>query len=457
MVCVAWVLGGCAAPFGNTPQNPPITPEFVARSAMLRDAAGENVIAMSLSGGGMRAAAFAFGALQALAAPGEDNTGIDVFDDLTFISSVSGGSLTAAYFGLHGRDAFQTFRRKVLERDLERDMRVSLLSPANLLRLFSGGLNDRSNLAQTLHRDVFGEATFADLQRRRKPEIWINASDLYNRTPFAFIAPVFAALCSDLSKVHVAEAVAASMAVPLVFAPIVLQTHPEQCLTPLPAWAQQDAPGLAGQGLVRATAQALRNYRDPRRMRFVKLVDGGVTDNNGLSSVLIANAVSGTPYGPLEEAEAVRLRRMLFLVVDAGRPPAGDWAQQMEGPSAVDVALAAADTAVDSATRLGADAFARMVEQWRTRIVAYRCALNEAQLQRLLPQRAAWRCDDLQFFVGVIGFDALAPDQAERMKNMPTRLVLPKADIDAAIAAGQEATRASEALRQYLGRRSPVP
>ena len=452
---VALLLGGCATPFGNAPQNPPITAEFVARAAVPRNFEGENVIALSLSGGGMRAAAFAFGALQALADDGSG--GVDLFDDVTFISSVSGGSLTSAYFGLHGRDAFKQFRGQVLERDLERDMRMSLLSPANLLRLLSGGLNDRSNLASTLHCEVFGQATFADLHRRGKPEVWINASDLYNRTPFPFIAPVFAGLCSDLSQVHVADAVAASMAVPLVFAPVVMQTHPDKCLTPLPSWAERDVPGQAGQGLVRATAQALRNYRDPQRMRFVKLVDGGVTDNNGLSSVLIANAVSGTPYGPLEEAHAVRMKRMLFLVVDAGRPPAGDWAMQMEGPSAVDVALASADTAVDSATRLGADAFARMVEQWRTRIVAYRCTLTAAQLQRLVKPGGGWRCDDLQFSVGVVGFDGLAPERAERMKNMPTRLVLPKPDLDAAVAAGQEAARANEALRQYRAVRPRVP
>jgi len=281
-----------------------------------------------------------------------------VFDDLTFISSVSGGSLTAAYFGLHGREGFADFRSRVLDQDLERDMRMSMLSPVNIARLLAGGLNDRSNLAHVLHREVFGQATFAQLQRRGKPEIWINASDLYNRTPFPFIPPVFLGLCSDLSQFHIADAVAASMAVPLDFAPIVLQTHPDRCLTPLPPWALPEAQrragqaGQAGQGVVRATAQALLNYRDTHRMRYVKLVDGGITDNNGLSSILIARTVSGAPYGPLEEGQAVRARRLLFLVVDAGRPPAGQWAKTQNGPG-VEVALAAADAAVDSATRLG--------------------------------------------------------------------------------------------------------
>ena len=94
--------------------------------------------------------------------------------------------------------------------------------PTNLARLLAGGINDRSNLAATLDADVFGGATFADLYRRNKPDVWINATDLYNRTPFPFIPPVFAALCSDLSRLRVSEAVAASMAVPLAFAPVAL-------------------------------------------------------------------------------------------------------------------------------------------------------------------------------------------------------------------------------------------
>lgn len=420
----------------------------------------ENMVALSLSGGGTRAAAFAFGALQALRGDAEADTAPghngDIFDDLAFISSVSGGSLTAAWFGLHGREGFTHFRSRVLERNLERDLRTSLLSPANLTRLLAGGLNDRNNLARALDQEVFAEATFADLMRRGKPEVWLNATDLYNRTPFPFTPEVFAGLCSDLPPVRVADAVAASMAVPLVFAPVVLQTHPERCLTPLPDWARAGASGLPGQGLVQATAQALRNYRDPQRMRYVKLVDGGITDNNGLSSILIANAVSGTPYGPLQASEAVRLRRLLFLVVDAGRPPSGDWAQQVQGPSGVDVAIAAADTAIDSATRLGADTFVRMTEQWRAAIVAYRCSLPADELRRLLPDLPAtrgWRCDDLQFFVGVVGYDRLAPELASRMSTMPTRLALPADDVQAAITAGRLATTASPALQQYRAAR----
>ncbi|MGL4576285.1 MAG: patatin-like phospholipase family protein [Burkholderiaceae bacterium] len=443
-------LVGCATVFDNAPLNRPITQQFVDQAILPRDIVGTNTIGLSLSGGGMRAAAFAYGVLQALA--GEAG-GTDVFDDLTFMSSVSGGSLTAAYFALHGRKGFDTYRATVLERNLERDLRMSLWSPTNLSRLLAGGLNDRSNLARTLDEEIFKGATFADLYRNNKPDVWINASDLYNRTPFPFIPPVFMGLCSDLTQFRVAEAVAASMAVPLVFKPIALKTFPDSCLSSMPDWAVRAPERRAEQGIVSAIAQSIRNYRDPQRMQYVKLVDGGLTDNYGLSSILVARAVSGTPYGPINEADAIRVRRMLFLIVDAGRPPTGDWAKELNGPSAVDVGLAAADTAIDAAARLAVDAFRIMIEDWQNSVVRFRCTQPRERIARFLPADQEWRCDDVQFVVGVVGFDDLEPARAERLKNMPTRLSLPKAEIEDAIQAGRDATLANPALRAYLATR----
>lgn len=445
----AGLLAGCATSFDNQPLNRPITPEFVQQAATPRDIVGRDVIALSLSGGGMRAAAFSLGVLQALA--GDDGRAADVYDDITFISSVSGGSLTAAYVALHGRDGLAQLRERVLLQDLERDLRVDLLSPSNLMRLLAGGLNDRSNLAQRLDTEVFRGATYADLYRRNKPDVWINATDLYNRTPFPFTPHAFQALCSDLSSLRVSEAVAASMAVPLVFAPVVLQTFPDRCLTPLPDHLEAllADPTRVATDPVASVARAMRHYRDGSRMRYLKLADGGLTDNQGLSSILVARALSGTAHGPLNEADAVRIHRLLFLIVDAGRPPAGDWALRLDGPSGVEVGVAAADSAIDAATRLSAAAFRAMATEWRDSIVRHRCALDEATVRRHLPAGEPWRCDDVRFVVETISAEALAPDRARRLREMPTRLALPAQDVDAAIAAGRDATLQSPALRVY--------
>lgn len=450
----ATLLAGCTTPaFDNAPRNVPVTPDFVAQAAAPRDIVGRQVIGLSLSGGGLRAAAFGLGVLQALA--GADAPEADVYDELSFISSVSGGSLVAAYAGLHGREGLQHFRERVLLQDLERDLRLDWFSPANLLRLLAGGLNDRSNLAQRLETEVFRGATFADLYRRNKPDVWINATDLYHRIPFPFTPPAFLALCSDLSALPVSEAVAASMAVPLVFAPVVLRTHPEACLTPLPPLT---APlrGTAGAATdtVASVAQAIRDYRDPGRVRYLKLADGGLTDNQGLASILVARALSGTPHGPLTESDAVRLQRLLFLIVDAGRAPAGDWLLRPDGPGGLDVGMAAADAAIDSATRLSAMAFRDMARRWQEQLVRFRCGLREARVRELLPARERWACDDLEITVETISPESLPPERAARLRTMPTRLVLSAAQVDEAVAAGRDAARASPALRAHVASRS---
>ena len=127
------------------------------------DIVGKNAIALSFSGGGLRAAAFAHGVLKALEETKTPNG--DLLDDLVLISSVSGGSLTAAYYGLYGREGLASFREKVLARDFETDMRLSLLRPENVVRLLGGGLNDRKNFVETLDDQVFDHATFAPSSR----------------------------------------------------------------------------------------------------------------------------------------------------------------------------------------------------------------------------------------------------------------------------------------------------
>lgn len=445
---VASLLAGCATPtFDNAPRNVPVTPAFVAQAAAPRDIVGRRVIGLSLSGGGLRAAAFGLGVLQALA--GADAAQADVFDDLTFISSVSGGSLLAAWVGLHGRDGLAHFRERVLLQDLERDLRLDWLSLPNLSRLLAGGLNDRSNLAQRLDTEVFRGATFADLYRRNKPDIWINATDLFHRIPFPFTPPAFLALCSDLPALPVSEAVAASMAVPLLFAPVVLRTYPGDCLTPPPLQAPLRDTAGGATDTAASVAKAVHDYRDPSRVRYLKLADGGLTDNQGLASILVARALSGTAHGPLTEADAVRMQRMLFLIVDAGRAPAGDWALRPDGPGGLEAALAAADAAIDSATRLSTTAFRDMAQRWQQEMVRFRCSLPETRVRPLLPAGAPWRCDDLTIVVETISPEALAPERAARLRAMPTRLSLTPAQVDEAIAAGRDAARAGAALREY--------
>jgi len=56
-----------------------------------------------------------------------------------------------------------------------------------------------------------------------------------------------------------------------------------------------------------------------------------------------------------------------------------------------------------------------------------------------------WRCVELLFEVSSIGFDNPKGTRVDRLKNKQIRLVLPKVDIDEAIAAGRDAQQPSKA------------
>ena len=159
------------------------------------------------------------------------------------------------------------------------------------------------------------------------PKPRINATNAFHRTAFPFHERAFDAICSDLASFPVSEAVAASMAVPLLFAPVVLRTYPDHCpntLNQLIGDRKIDE-SADNKRLRTAIYRAIRDFRDPNAGRFLKLVDGGLTDNLGLVSILQSRVLLGTPYGPISEDDAVAVRKRLFIVVDAGQGPSGDW------------------------------------------------------------------------------------------------------------------------------------
>ena len=123
---------------------------------------------------------------------------------------------------------------------------------------------------------------------------------------------------------------------PVVFSPVVIKNFEGGCPVGLPEWVQRVRNDDNAAPLIRTSADALERYRTGE-IKYVKLLDGGLVDNYGLAGFTITRLASRTPYGPLQPEEAVKLRRLLFLVVDSGRGPSGSWAQTVAGPSGVDL------------------------------------------------------------------------------------------------------------------------
>jgi NTE family protein len=349
---------------------------------------------------------------------------------------------------LKKRKALADFKQRFLLRNAEENLQMNL-SLFNIAKGLQGGVNDPTAFPRWLDDNLFEHATFKTLLQQRRPYIWINASDVYNRTPFIFGRVTFGALCSDLSSYPISMAVAASAAVPVIFAPVVVEGYPGRCPIPLPPWVDRVRANPDASPLLKLFADAMARYHSGE-VHYVKLLDGGMVDNYGLAGFTIARLLSATPYGPLEPQQGVRLRRLMFLVVDSGRAPSGAWAQTIEGPSGVNLITAASDTATESGAVGSYSAFQDAMSDWQDALVNWRCKLSAAE-RRNLGAPSGWNCRDVKIFVGRVAFEQLGPQRAAQLNAVETAFKLPPEQVELTINAGRDALKASSVFNSFLG------
>jgi len=443
-------LLSCCTTIANAPINVPV--HGVPPAAPPLPSRGDRGVAIGLafSGGGTRAAAFAFGVLKELEAQPAPS-GASLLGNVDFVSGVSGGSIAAAYLGYRGNVALSDFRERFLIQDVQSSLHTNPLDPLNFFRALAGGVNDRRGLQAWLDAHLFDHQPLSALNGPDKPLVWINASDIFDNTPFVFDYETFGAICSDVSKLPISEAVAASAAVPIAFAPIVLQSYSSECAYQPPAWLTAALePNTAASANLQSFAQALENYRDPNVMRYIKLLDGGLVDNYGLAGLTLRREEAAELYAPLTPEQAVRLSRLLFVVVDAGQSTDDSWVKQPAGPDGANLVMAAISTSMNSSKRASYDLFTAEMSAWHDDLVRFRCALPRDEVARLGANPAHWNCRDVRFFVARISFSLLDPPLANRLSRLPTSLSLPAADVDALIAGGREALARAPAYREFL-------
>jgi NTE family protein len=277
-------LESYAPAYGYTMANPEVEHEI-----------GKLQVYLMFSGGGTRAAALAYGVMKELAATTISVHGeqIRLLDEIDMISSVSGGSFTAAYYGLHGEGIFDNFEEVFLKRDVDRDLAMGFIRPFIWLRMLLTTY-DRADWAEHVYDEhVFHDATFADLIASKGPIIRINATDLAAGHPFTFVQPQFDILCSDLTPLPVSRAVLASSSVPVVFAPTVIENYAGTCGY---TKSEEMKEALADRHKSRRRyrlAKEEADYLDREAHKYVYLIDGGVSDNLGVRGFLDQVIVQG--------------------------------------------------------------------------------------------------------------------------------------------------------------------
>src|SRR5215470_14438468 len=284
----AVLLAGCGDS-AHYPVNAPLGQQDAKEAYRLQRVAEDPanphdvLVVLSFSGGGMRAAALAYGALEALrdTTVPIGGTRRRLLDEVDIINAVSGGSIVAAYYAAYHDGIFRDFKERFLRRDVERELQLRLAT--NATRLASAHFGRTDLLAEYLDDRLFQGKTFGDLAHGEfRPFVVINASDLSTGARFPFTQAQFDLLCSDLGHVPVARAVAASAALPPYFTAITLHNYAGSCgVAPPPGLATptRDPADTHGE---HARVREARSYRDVSRRPYIHLVDGGLIDNLGV-------------------------------------------------------------------------------------------------------------------------------------------------------------------------------
>jgi NTE family protein len=386
-------------------------------------------MALAFSGGGTRAAAFAYGVLEELSRMPIRRPGASqwILDRVQAITGVSGGSFTAAYYALYGDRIFLDYEKTFLKRDVQRELMRELARPKNLLKLAKHRIGRSEIASDFYHQEIFGGATFGDLLRRTdRPDLIINATDMVTGLPFAFTQKNFDLIGSDLATLPVARAVAASAAAPVLLSPVTLLNRSASNPAARPAFAQQLNTELSDPLVPRRVATAIRSYFDTSSRPFIHLVDGGVSDYLGLHGLLDLRLPTRDIDTALREHNQADIRNIAVIVVNAAAERSAQW--NMRSHLSVPEVMRAVSDAVTkgNGARALAD-FRRRLESWQ--------------------QDGAGRA----FHLIEISFDQLAnPEEQKFFLNLPTTLSLPAETVDRLREAGGRLLRESGAFQKFL-------
>ena len=376
----------------------------------------ENLVIVTFSGGGSRAVSLGYGVLeqfqQATVRPTE--RGDTLLQNIDVVYGVSGGSVLAAYLALEGQETIPKFKEFFLKKDFQKKVINEVFSLSNVPRLTSPQFGRSDLLQEQLNLALYNGKTFADLARKRKgPFAVINATDMTAGQKVSFTQDFFDWLCVDLNDIEIARAVAASSAVPLIFSPITLNNHAGFChAESKKAFLMQTQPGnrlLLNN--FNAMQKRLARYQDSVEQPYLHLVDGGLTDNLGLASLLdMSNLLSVRKlYAELKKSA---LRHVVVVSVNAQNERTSHIDKSADVPGVREVVDTVINVPIDKATESTVQYSQKFANQWN----AYAKHQREAKIKI--------------YFVNVSLKDLPEGQLKKDVLNIGTSFYLPESDVD---------------------------
>lgn len=443
-VLVAACLSACSSlrPWINEPLPEDPLPRSVVIATAHRDPS--ILVAVTLSGGGARAAAFGYGVLEELHHTRFRWNGreTDLLDATDVISGVSGGSILAAYYAAFGVQGLPNFESIFLRQNFQNSLILQALRPSSLYDLTSPWYGRSHLLARRLD-EIYQGKTYGDLENDpRHPQLVIAATDMSLGTPFEFTQDQFELICSDLQSVPLSFAVAASSAVPVLLSPLTLKNHAQVCRD------RGITPRLATVGGVNYRARMFRmqanSYLDAQARPFIHLVDGGVADNLAVRRLLDRALLGGGLRESFEEVGIPpgSVRKLVVISVNSARDPANNIDQSDRVPGVRQVADTLLFGAGARATLETQEFLLDTARQWRE------------DLRRRGTGADAFAADAEIHVVQANLRDAADGELRLRLLQVPTAFSISDEEVTRLIAAGRSALQRSadfQALKRSLG------
>jgi len=405
------------------------------------------LVLVAMSGGGKRSSAYSYGVLKGMREtfiPAASRQ-TSLLNSVDGISGVSGGSFTAAYYGLYRDQAFGRYETDFLYADTDSQIKSLYLSPTNWGWMIDSNIGTNDYMEQYYDKTMFHGARFADLMARGRPIIGISATDMNYGSPFMFTQEFFDVICSDLRQFPIARAVAASNGFPGLFSPITLTNRAADCGGRQPGWLRRVPMADRRDPLSRLGVQAalLEKYLDPNQTRYLHLVDGGVADNLGLRVAGgIMQNLAESPRA-LSALGYTRLRRILVISVDGEGSQNPKLAQTKAVGGILSSILRASGGQID---RYNFETLRAVNEQLQDAAQALRAA--RCQAGRVID---GMPCGDVQTQLVHVSLAAMPPGpEKEKLLAIPTGLTIDRPDVDLLVDAGRAAIISSEPLHRFL-------
>ena len=449
-VCLA--LAGCAHYVVNDPLPAARTgPAYRFTEAETDKNTNSLFVCLIFSGGGTRAAALSYGVLEKLRATRIVWKGVEksLLDEVDCISSISGGSFTAAYYGLFRERIFTEFRPRFLDVNVEEALALRAANPGNWFRLASPYFSRIDLAAEYYHEEIFEQKRFQALaDDGRRPFVILNATNLANGERFEFTQEQFDFLVSDLGTYPVARAVAASSAFPFLLSPISLKNYPHPVTFELPKDYSQ---GLLDYNTDRRRYYWARNraiYVDDKELPYLHLMDGGLSDNIGLRPIESAyRRTSGFVRKLINDGA---IEKLVLIIVNA-RPDSGDTISKDESPPGLSVV--AVKTATIAMDNYSVETIEVMKELRDARVRAQR---NIAACQLLLdrcpnPPKLPRPASDIEPYVIEVNFESIPdPERRKYFLTIPTSFALSKDQVDALIKIGPTLLDEAPEFKEFM-------